>query len=388
MNSIENKLLTQPGARQVIYLSSAILPNRWANSYQTIKTCEALRRQGVDIELWALGKDNSGQMAKAYGVSDISFLRILNKKFPGGMRPSHLTYSFKILKELRIIDRKDLILYSRETVMWLVLLFAKIFWGVPYVFEIHRKKSLTFYDQARRTLVVKFASGLVVISRALLDFYKNKNKNIRLAYCGVDPARFETSLGAEDEKKFFSFDERLIYLGYIGGFEDYQGLPVLLRAFSEVSASDKNLRLAIAGGKENEIERLKNTLSPDVFGKVKFLGHIPLSDVPRFQKAVDILILPFCNMDAGGSPVKMFEYMFARCPIVAADTPMIREVLNDSNALFFKAGNARDLASKIKKILGDKDLQASLSSGAFLDKEKYTFDARASAIKNVLENIK
>ena len=368
---------------KVIYISSASLPNSFANSYQTVKTCEALKRAGVDIELWAESKGDERAILRSYGLesSDLfNFLRI------GKKRINHVFYSIAVLRKLRSQDKKTFVLYSRETGMWIVLLFAKYIWNVPFVFEVHRKESIKWHDALRRKLLLKKADGLVVISKALFESFKNDKKNIGLAFCGVEPKRFQNIILKTDSLLKYKLPEDKIYLGYAGGFEEYQGLKTLAKAFNILYKNNSRLGLFIAGGKTGEIESIKAYFTKEALGGVYFLGMLPFADVPGALAAADILVMPFENIDQGGSPVKMFEYLFMSRPIVSSRTPMIEEVLRDNeNALLFSAGNFEELAEKISLLLSDLELIKRLASQSFIERNLYTFDNRAKTIKVVIE---
>ena len=72
------------------------------------------------------------------------------------------------------------------------------------------------------------------------------------------------------------------------------------------------------------------------------------------MKACDALVLPNKKGDAISekftSPMKLFEYMASGVPIIASDLPSIREVLDENSAIFFEAGNSKDLHSAIQKL--------------------------------------
>src|SRR3989338_665635 len=339
---------------KVIYISSASLPNSFANSYQTVKTCEALKRAGVDIELWAESKGDERAILRSYGLESSDLFNFLRN---GKKRLNHVFYSIAVLRKLRSQDKKTFVLYSRETGMWIVLLFAKYIWNVPFVFEVHRKES-----------------------------FKNDKKNIGLAFCGVEPKRFQNIISKTDSLLKYKLLEDKIYLGYAGGFEEYQGLKTLVKAFNILYKNNSRLGLFIAGGKTGEIESIKAYFTKEALGGVYFLGMLPFADVPGALAAADILVMPFENIDQGGSPVKMFEYLFMSRPIVSSRTPMIEEVLRDNeNALLFSAGNFEELAEKISLLLSDLELIKRLASQSFIERNLYTFDNRAKTIKVVIE---
>ena len=54
---------------------------------------------------------------------------------------------------------------------------------------------------------------------------------------------------------------------------------------------------------------------------------------------------------AVASPMKMFEYMAAGRAIVSADLPVIREVLNEENAVFCKPDDIDDWKFALSRLL-------------------------------------
>jgi len=78
------------------------------------------------------------------------------------------------------------------------------------------------------------------------------------------------------------------------------------------------------------------------------------------------------------SPLKLFEYMASRRPIVASDLPSLREVLRDGeNAVLVKPDNPRALAEGIERALSDAELAARIGRQAREDVEQYTWEKRA-----------
>jgi len=80
------------------------------------------------------------------------------------------------------------------------------------------------------------------------------------------------------------------------------------------------------------------------------------------------------------SPMKMFEYMAAGRAIVTADLPVIREVLNEKNAIFCEPDDVGKWKVEIEKLLTDEPRRLELGRQARQDVQGYTWLARAEKI--------
>jgi glycosyltransferase involved in cell wall biosynthesis len=80
------------------------------------------------------------------------------------------------------------------------------------------------------------------------------------------------------------------------------------------------------------------------------------------------------------SPLKLFEYMASKRPIVASDLPSIREILNEQNSVLVEPDNPEKLAEGIKRILADNNFAEKISNQAFQDVQQYTWQKRVEQI--------
>ena len=97
---------------------------------------------------------------------------------------------------------------------------------------------------------------------------------------------------------------------------------------------------------------------------VTFVNHIPPSEVKIYQISAKILVLPQTDIH-GQSPLKLFEYIASKKPIIATNLNPIKEILEDEfSALLFNPGDFSQLAKYISKLLDDDGLRNYLSENA------------------------
>jgi len=89
------------------------------------------------------------------------------------------------------------------------------------------------------------------------------------------------------------------------------------------------------------------------------------------------------------SPLKVFEYMAAGCPIVAPDQPNLREVLEDDRtALLFDPTRPSAMWGKIGRLVADPELRARLGAAARAEVlvRDLTWAGNARRVTDILED--
>ena len=98
---------------------------------------------------------------------------------------------------------------------------------------------------------------------------------------------------------------------------------------------------------------------------------------------------PDTNHDFYFSPLKLFEYMACGVPVVAARIGQIPEVVtNGKTGLLYSPGKLPDLAANCERLLGDAGLRNKIGmAGATLVHKKYTWDANAARVIEIVQSI-
>jgi glycosyltransferase involved in cell wall biosynthesis len=124
---------------------------------------------------------------------------------------------------------------------------------------------------------------------------------------------------------------------------------------------------------------------------IRFVDHVRNPEIPTWMAALDIGAVPAPGAGDGlrrdaaldhygdsTSPLKLFEYMAAGLPIVAADLAGISEVIDDGeNGLLVRPGDTDALAAACRRILEDGGVARALGDRARRDASRYGWDQRA-----------
>ena len=165
----------------------------------------------------------------------------------------------------------------------------------------------------------------------------------------------------------------------IGKLDEWKGVPTLAKA----AACTPGVKTVIIGGSKEQVKAYKSE-----YPEVEFLGGSQYSDLPAFQQAADILVIPNSAKTKVSaeytSPLKLFSYMTAKRPIIASDIPSLRNVVSDSNVYFFAPDDPRSLKKVIETVLADPIQAANKAQAAFDLSKRYTWSNRARDIIEAL----
>ena len=119
---------------------------------------------------------------------------------------------------------------------------------------------------------------------------------------------------------------------------------------------------------------------------VQVLGFISNERLPLVQAACEMLLMPYerrISVSSGGdtarfaSPMKVFEYLAATRTIISSDLPVLREVLNEKNAVLVPPEDVDAWNDAIRSLASDPDRRQHLASQARSDATRYTWIERA-----------
>lgn len=166
---------------------------------------------------------------------------------------------------------------------------------------------------------------------------------------------------------------------YTGHLYAWKGVDTLAQAAGTLPVGTL---VYFVGGTEADLKRFAEAYRN--VPNIHLLGHRPHVEVPYWQAAADVLVLPNTGKETIAkyytSPMKLFEYMASGRPIVASDLPSIRELLNEHNAALVSPDDAQALAAGVCAMFADPVHANALAQAARVDVETHTWDKRARRI--------
>ena len=236
----------------------------------------------------------------------------------------------------------------------------------------------TSLQVVRRTFAA--ATGIVCVAPMLKQ---NLVKEMQL-----DPDKIEVILNGADTELFAAPKDQMAIrekfgiasrptITFVGTFQPWHGINLLLDSFVGVQKKNSNVQMLLVGEGGGRAEAKQRVEREGWDNAVQFLGRLENRAVADILAITDVAVIPFpyLKSDIVGSPLKIFEYMAAGCPIVASWAPIHDVIEHAVTGLRVPPADADALAEMLAHVLADADLRARLGMRARqVALERYSWD--------------
>ena len=396
----------------IVAVAGSTIPSDTANSIQVMKACSALVQLGHAVTLLVPGDRKLGIGNRELGNRELGIVNrqsstlatgasagVVNLKSHYGLQTdfpiewlasaSRRMFTWQSVRRARALKPDVLYTWFPQSAVFGLL------YKIPTIFEIHIQPTGFFgpaWHQAFANL--RGRRRLVSITRALVDVLERdfhirmEPAEVVIAPNGVDLERF-ASLPSTPElarrQLNLASAPTVMCTGHL-----YAGRGADL--FLALAKSIPQAHFVWVGGRPEDVAGWKERAATQNIPNLTFTGFIPNRNLPLYQSAADILLMPYSRSILGSSgtadsasvasPMKMFEYMAAGRAIVSTDLPVIREVLNEKNAVFCEPDELENWRLEIEGLLADETRSVELGKRAREDVQSHTWLARAERIMN------
>lgn len=320
----------------VIYINYWEIPIDAADVIHTMKMCQAYQQLGHVVTLVAPQAAPTPliDLWQRYGVQHPFAVRLI-PRWRWSRR--HMVFWRGVTMALR--EQKSTIVHTRSSAAALYASLA----GIPTIFETHRPLA-NGMERIYVRLLAKLPAfrKLVAVTEIVRQSYVNYLPQLQaksiVIHNGVDVAQFAGEHEASFYRQQLGLSEQFT-VGYVGSLYEGRGIETILALATRLP----DLQFRVVGGTQAEIEQWQqrgNALLPNV----DFVTRVPNTLVAQYMQAADVLLLPHQHLvNAYGNtseniveymnPMKLYEYMAARRPIIASDLPRIRDVVGGQLAI-------------------------------------------------------
>ena len=312
-------------------------------------------------------------------------------KIPGDGVPTQFVKAWSAIRKIRSIVRKhriDLIYISKVQGFQEPVIAALTQLGVPTVWDISDTWLKTYGDGPwfsywrkrpdhgwmglTKRIVRGIVSNLVPVRPSEFgrhsvfytsDFLRNLYSDhpllgtmSRVIHCGC-PEQFL----ADKPREFPSRRFRFIYSGQL---IEHKGPHTLIEAVGLLKAETReDFEVLIVGRRDSEyVDRLCARADELAISDcITFVGKRRREDMPRVYRQADALVFP-SEWDEPFA-LTILEAMASGLPVISTTTGGSPEIVREGETgLAYNAGNARELAAQMKRLMNDEGLYARLSA--------------------------
>jgi glycosyltransferase involved in cell wall biosynthesis len=261
--------------------------------------------------------------------------------------------------------------------------------NAPLINEQERHRVLLNRDRAVEATQRSFcaATAILPVSDELAVHVSNHN---------VSPDRIHVSPNAIDVEEFrrkpsapVGASDETFTIGFVGSLKPWHGVAELISAYARLWEHGSGWRLIIVGDgpERSRLEAQVAGLPTHIASSIEFLGMVSHAAIPNTLAVMNAAVAPcVASSDEYFSPIKLFEYMAAALPVVAARYGQIRTLIqNGVTGLLYDPGDILQLANVLLRLRADPQVAAQLGERARHEVfAQHTWDHRGDTIVQIV----
>lgn len=314
---------------RVLFDAFPLLAPKSGVGYYTLNLLKAMSRDyPLDEHVYFYGRRFSKEILDNAPAFDAGLRKALKKCFP---KPYRITQPIKEMFFRLGAGREKADIYHELNYVPLpykgpqvVTVFDMSLIRYP---ETHPKDRRAYFESYFKKRLAN-ASHFITISdfskKELTELYDVPPEKVTTIYLG----------GLEFTKENPNFTEKLPekYFLYLGNLEPRKNIPMLLRAYAEAKAKEKDLpKLVLAGSPTWLSDEIFATIRDKGLGdSVIVKGYVPLPDLPHYYRNALAFLFP-SKYEGFGLPV--LEAMGEGTPVITSDSTSLPEVVGEAGLL-------------------------------------------------------
>lgn len=293
----------------------------------------------------------------------------------------------------RLRERSPDLLYVRSPTLLRPLLRS----GIPIILEVH-----TLPRFGRRVFAAlcnrcRLVACLTSPQREALIALGVDPKRLIVEPDGVDVRRFAHVPSASEAKTLFRLPVDRPVIAYVGSLTTQdtieKGIAEFIASIGELQKRGIRVQGWIVGGPEPKRRHYQEKTRQSGIGSdvLQFEGGIAPTSVPIALAACDVLVYPapasmhpYFQRDT--SPLKLYEYLAARRPVVCADLPPLHDMVSEREVFFCPPGNGTSMADAIGAILRNPGEAEKRVQAGFVKVQEHSWKKRMARILRHVNN--
>ena len=239
--------------------------------------------------------------------------------------------------------------------------------------------------------ILRNSDKVIVINEKLKEFVVKMGsdpKKTHVEKAGMDFNTFNLEIDGSRIREKYGIKKEDFVLFFVGWLYDFGGLKEVAIRLSEVIDKNPNIKLLIVGEGDayNDLQKIQKEYHLD--NNMILTGKQPYEKVPDFISAADICLLPAYpteKMMQEIVPIKTYEYMAMKKPVIATKLPGVMKEFGNDNGVIYVDKPEDTLDKAIELIENGTIKEHGLRARRFV--EKYDWDNVVNDFEAILEEL-
>ena len=237
----------------------------------------------------------------------------------------------------------------------------------------------------RKTL--RQADKVLAINEKLKDYVKGLGaspERTQTLRAGIDIERFDPVTKGDTIRQHYGLTRKDIVLFFMGWLYQFSGLKEVASQLARID--NPNLKLLIVG-EGDAYEALQQIREKhNLKDRIILTGKKPYEEIPSFIAASDVCLLPAYpdeKIMQDIVPIKMYEYMAMKKPVIATRLPGVMKEFGEDNGVVY-VDKPEDAVTKAMELIQSGKIQE-LGQKARSFVERYSWESITDQFEKILE---
>jgi len=236
---------------------------------------------------------------------------------------------------------------------------------------------------------MKRADIVLVINDKLKDYAISMGSNPEKTYvvrAGIDAGRYDPNIDGRGIRKEYGIKENDFVLFFMGTLFEFSGLKEVALSLVKIKDKISNIKLLLVGTGEafEDLQRIRT--EHNLNEQIILTGRQPFYRIPEFLAAADVCMLPAYNNEIMRNivPIKMYEYMSMKKPVIATKLPGLMKEFGEDHGVIYVDKSVDILEKAIELIETEGIEKEGRRAREFV--EKYNWDDIVDYFESILVN--
>ena len=339
---------------------SVRVPDTLGQTFHQLALANGLAKRGIAVTL--LCRCNQDTLSISEFSPKLSFSSVINPQIPFE-RIFFTKHAYEKAVDLLKKEKYDLV-HDRGYIFAGAGVKAASKMGIPSLLQVDdnwlrselsatRLAGLWPYSKSAirscRSQIELSNGGFTVSSilRSQISQWNSKAEKFEVIQNGYEDDLFQPNVEPLGIKQELGLKGPMVV--FVGALGPWHGTDELF----QIAKFNPEINIVVAGGGYGHN-------FPDI-DNLYHIGLLSRDKVPRLLVEADIGLAPYPNIDYGFSPLKIYEYMGCKLPVIATSLSSVKEA-TQGHALLVQPGQ---MASAVSKVILNKNLLRNLSENAF-----------------------